>query len=61
MHLACTVKARSQGCQRHNDSPAVIAFDSIERSDARQSPDPAHMFLQHISQVTDIEGIPVIL
>lgn len=61
MHLACTVKPSSQGCQCHNDSPAVVAFDGIERSDARQGPDPAQMFLQHISQVADIEGIPVIL
>lgn len=60
-HLACTVKANSQGCQCCNYSPAVIAFNSIKRSNARQGPCPAQVFLKHISQVTNIEGIPVIL
>lgn len=61
MHLACTIEASSQGCQCRNYSLAVIAFDSIEGSDTRQGPHPAQVLLQHISQVTDVEGIPVIL
>lgn len=44
-HLACTVETSSQGCQCHNYSPAVVAFDGIERSDARQGPHPAQLFL----------------
>lgn len=60
-HLACAVEARSQGRQRHDDSPAVVAFDGIEGSDARQSPEPAQVFLHHVSQIAHIEGIPVVL
>lgn len=60
-HLACTVEASSQGCQCHNNSPAVIAFDRIEGSDTRQGPHPAQVFLQDISQITDVKGIPVVL
>lgn len=60
-YLACTVEATSERCQCHNYSPAVIAFDSIERSYTRQGPQPAQVFLNHVSQVTDVEGIPVIL
>lgn len=44
-HLACTVEAGSQGCQCHNNGPAVVAFDGIEGSNARQVPCPAQMFL----------------
>jgi len=60
-HLAGTVKAGSQRRERHDHGPAAVAFDSIVRSDARQRPHPAQVFLQHISQVTDVECVPVIL
>lgn len=60
-YFACTVKASSQRRQRPQDGRTVVAFDSIERSDARQGPHPSQVFLQHVSQVTDKEGISVIL
>lgn len=44
-HLAGTVKASSQGCQSHNHSPAVVAFDSVERRDTGQCPHPAQVLL----------------
>lgn len=61
IHLACTIKASSKGCQCLNYSPTIVTFDGIERSDARQGSCPAQVFLSHISQVTNIEGISVIL
>lgn len=60
-YFACTVEASSQWSQRPQYGRAVVAFDSVERSDAGQRPHPSHVLLQHVSQVTDIEGISVIL
>lgn len=60
-YFACTVEASSQRRQRPQDGRAVVAFDSVERSDAGQRPHPSHVLLQHVSQVADVEGISVIL
>lgn len=61
LHLACTVKAGSKGCQRHDNSAAVVAFDGVERGDAWQSPGPAQVLLQHVAQIAHVERVPVIL
>lgn len=61
LHLACTVKAGSEGGQRHYDSAAVVAFDGVEGGDAGQSSGPAQVLLQYVAQIADVERVPVVL